>query len=170
MNTTAKSTRYHGKPCKHGHGTERHSSSGGCVICQKVASRAWNKRPENRAKQKAARQRYKAKPGVMARDAAHSRRYNATPRGKMLSKNRVLKKLYAMTIEAYQELLVKQAYLCAICKKHADTFPVALAVDHCHNTNRVRGLLCGNCNKGIGNLQDDPIILMAAVEYVRAGT
>jgi hypothetical protein len=42
-----------------------------------------------------------------------------------------------------------------------------LAVDHCHDSNRVRGILCGNCNRGIGAFDHDPSRLAAAAEYLK---
>lgn len=68
---------------------------------------------------------------------------------------------YGLSYEDYEELLVKQDGKCAICNRIRK-----LHVDHCHDTGRVRGLLCNNCNCGIGNLQDDPKIIKKALEYL----
>ena len=43
---------------------------------------------------------------------------------------------------------------------------IALVVDHCHDTNRVRGLLCTNCNVAIGHMKDDVERLRAAISYL----
>ncbi len=45
-----------------------------------------------------------------------------------------------------------------------------LVVDHCHDTGKVRGLLCHNCNRGIGLLQDDPEIVRIALKYLEGAT
>ena len=54
--------------------------------------------------------------------------------------------------------------VCMICHK---TDRRKLGIDHCHETGKIRGLLCDNCNKGIGNLQDDIEILNNAIKYLR---
>lgn len=66
----------------------------------------------------------------------------------------------------YARLLAQQDDSCAICLRHRDLFKNNLSVDHCHKTNKVRGLLCDACNTGIGLLQDDPTILLRARDYV----
>lgn len=77
---------------------------------------------------------------------------------------------YGITVEQYDEMLVAQGGVCAICK----TLPEAdgrtpLQVDHDHSTGRIRGLLCSPCNTAIGSLRDDPQLLAAAMEYLGWG-
>ena len=75
-----------------------------------------------------------------------------------------LKRNYGLDLQTYEGLVDKQAGLCAICQ----TKPEKLVVDHCHKTGRVRGLLCDPCNTGIGRLQDDVLIVAAALKYLQA--
>jgi hypothetical protein len=70
-----------------------------------------------------------------------------------------LKKRYNMTLEDYNTLFIKQEGKCAICKKHQINFSRRLAVDHCHKTSRVRGLLCPKCNWRVGFLETTDLIL-----------
>ena len=56
---------------------------------------------------------------------------------------------------------------CAICKKHRVKNGKRLAVYYCHKTGKVRGSLCGACNKMLGVLNDDPKLLYAAVAYLQ---
>ncbi len=82
------------------------------------------------------------------------------------------KKKYGITPEQYDELLALQRGVCAICgqperSKTRNGHVKALAVDHDHETGEVRGLLCDNCNRGLGHFKDDAERLAAAVAYLR---
>lgn len=91
-------------------------------------------------------------------------------RHKYSLRNRALKKKYGITIEDYDKMKEDQQGCCAICNSdetntayNTNTF----CVDHDHKTGEVRGLLCDSCNRGLGFLQDDPDILLNAVDYLR---
>lgn len=58
-----------------------------------------------------------------------------------------LKKNYGLTLDDYNTMLLKQNNKCLICGEKAKK---ALAIDHCHSTNKIRGLLCGKCNTHLG--------------------
>jgi hypothetical protein len=75
-----------------------------------------------------------------------------------------LRSKFNMTAEDYYELLENQGEVCAICGK--DDGARRLAVDHCHRTGRIRGLLCRKCNMAIGLLQDDSGIVLQAYSYL----
>jgi hypothetical protein len=57
---------------------------------------------------------------------------------------------------------------CAICKSPLSEGQKGHAVDHCHTTGTVRGLLCPSCNLGLGKFRDDPQLLSEAVRYLQA--
>lgn len=83
-----------------------------------------------------------------------------------------LKRAYGISIEQYDSMLVAQNEVCAICENPEHVVDKngnrrKLAVDHCHTTGRVRGLLCTNCNKAIGHLKDDVRVLKKAIEYLQ---
>jgi nitrate/TMAO reductase-like tetraheme cytochrome c subunit len=82
------------------------------------------------------------------------------------SRNHSLKKLYGITQSEYELLFESQNGECAICHVHQNDLKVRLAVDHCHETNRIRGLLCRSCNTAIGHLRDDVNILQSAIKYL----
>ncbi len=73
------------------------------------------------------------------------------------------KKEYGLTKESYEAIFMQQSGLCAICKKPSTSL---LHVDHNHTTNKVRALLCGNCNRGLGCYGDNPEYLRAAATYI----
>jgi hypothetical protein len=64
-------------------------------------------------------------------------------------------------------MLDDQKGLCKICgTREPGGFANQWAVDHCHITGRVRGLLCTNCNKGLGYFKDSPSLLWTCVKYL----
>lgn len=79
-------------------------------------------------------------------------------------KRRHTLKVYGLSMDQYDELLENQDGGCAICEVKPDG---TLFVDHDHTTGAVRGLLCSNCNFGLGLFADDPDRLIAGVEYLR---
>lgn len=81
----------------------------------------------------------------------------------LLAKNAWLKR-YGITITDYEALLHKQNGKCAICGQKSKDH--TLAVDHCHRTRRVRGLLCSQCNQGLGRFKDKPELLRRAIAYL----
>jgi Autographiviridae endonuclease VII len=71
---------------------------------------------------------------------------------------------YGMTIADYDALLARQNGVCRICKRKPEGRK--LAVDHCHVTGMIRGLLCSDCNLGVGNFKDNPVWMRAAGDYM----
>lgn len=85
------------------------------------------------------------------------------------AQNSRLIKRYGITSEQYQSLLEKQDYRCAICGNTPEQSrgnTNKLSVDHCHNTGKVRGLLCQKCNTGLGLLGDTKEDLQKALNYL----
>ncbi len=73
---------------------------------------------------------------------------------------------YGLTLDQYDELSVQQGDKCKICggiNKNGKR----LFVDHSHTTGKIRGLLCSNCNSGLGFFEDNPQILINAAEYLK---
>lgn len=104
--------------------------------------------------------------------AAYMREYY--DRSPHVLKRAYLKKHYGITLERYNEMYDAQRGLCAICNKpeqfrHSKTGEIMLlAVDHDHETRKIRGLLCMKCNRGLGLFVDDPSRLRAAAAYLEA--
>lgn len=82
-----------------------------------------------------------------------------------LAKEHDLKKNYGISLAEYDSLLNEQGGRCAICSQEDEWF--SLAVDHCHDKKHVRGLLCSQCNRGLGLFKDRPELLEAAAKYLR---
>lgn len=76
-----------------------------------------------------------------------------------------LKRLYGLTIEDYDNILRTQNGVCKICKEKCKTRKY-LSVDHCHATGKVRGLLCKECNVGIGCFRNSALLMNSAAEYL----
>lgn len=78
-----------------------------------------------------------------------------------------LKRSYNMSKEEYNALLVTQNHKCAICGiDEKEAYRSKLYVDHCHKTNKVRELLCHNCNASLGLLKESILTLTKAIAYL----
>ena len=73
---------------------------------------------------------------------------------------------YGITKQDYDLMLESQNNMCKICNIEFKTSGDVM-IDHDHNTNEVRGLLCNNCNAGIGFLKDDVVLLEKAISYLK---
>jgi hypothetical protein len=116
-----------------------------CLPCRdehkRESHREWARRPENRERRLQTH-----------RDGRYARRAKLAQ--------------YGLTLEAYDAIVAYQQGRCAICQRETPR----LVVDHCHDTNRVRGLLCSSCNSGIGALGDTEEHARRAIAYLQRGT
>jgi hypothetical protein len=81
-------------------------------------------------------------------------------------RDRHLKRKFGISSNDYDLMLASQGEGCAICGATECSSGAALAVDHCHRTGKVRGILCRDCNTSLGKFNDDRNILLKAVEYL----
>lgn len=72
---------------------------------------------------------------------------------------------YGVTREQVHAMLAEQDNQCKICSIEISYMTAHL--DHCHTTSAVRGLLCKNCNWGLGFFKDDPALLSNAISYLQ---
>lgn len=84
-------------------------------------------------------------------------------RSKNYNKNIGRYKKYGITKVEFEEILNKQKNKCAICK---NDLKKEIHIDHSHNTGKVRGVLCGICNKGLGQFKDNIQNLKNAIKYL----
>jgi hypothetical protein len=104
-------------------------------------------------------------------NARRRERYAADPdyRAKVLARNRSkarerwLKGEYGLSLEEYDRMLARQGGLCALCARKPKQ---RLVVDHCHDTRKLRRLLCRRCNAGLGHYDDSPVLLRLAADYI----
>lgn len=102
---------------------------------------------------------------------AYNRRYREANAKKVAeaAKSRDLDRLYGIDADALRALKLAQNWRCAICREQ---FPKEgeegkrVHIDHCHRTDRVRGILCARCNSGIGKLGDTVEGLRRALDYL----
>lgn len=74
---------------------------------------------------------------------------------------------YKLSETDYQTMLGEQGHLCKLCENPLIKGYNTIHIDHCHETGRVRGILCQPCNQGIGFLRHDEEILRKAIVYVK---
>ena len=142
---------YTGKPCKKGHYSKRYTSNKGCYEC------------------------------VRSKDAETNRKHKENKEAnwtefQLKRRNREYKREYGITYLQYRHMVMTQDYKCAICGVNERFMEIEdwkqkgwlgdLVVDHCHETKKVRGAICHNCNTGIGNLKHDKKILSKAIRYL----
>ncbi len=97
----------------------------------------------------------------------HKRYYQKNKtRLKLATYKRVLRLQYNTTIEEVHQIFENQHGLCAICGITIIEQSRSCHVDHNHLTGKIRGLLCHNCNHGLGQFKENIKILKTAIEYV----
>ena len=86
--------------------------------------------------------------------------------------NSGLKIRYGIDLTQYEKLLEEQKGKCKICgtTKPGRKGIKRFSIDHCHKTNKIRGLLCMPCNTAIGLLKEDPNLFDAAKQYLKCNT
>ena len=76
---------------------------------------------------------------------------------------------YGLAKEDFESMLDGQENKCAICKFefHDEKQSTRPHIDHCHDSGNIRGLLCNNCNTGLGQFKDNPSLLQSAIRYLQ---
>ena len=149
------------------HNREKGQHRNMCKLCHAEWTRKYNKTPRG----KEVREDWQEK--NVEKIAAYKELYRNDPVKRKASKayhrKRRLMQEFGITPKEYDGLLKDQGGKCAICGAiDSDSTGRRLAVDHDHVTGKVRGLLCHNCNVGIGNFKDDPNLLRKAIKYLEA--
>jgi hypothetical protein len=130
------------------------SLTSNCLECKNKASREWDKRNKER-KSTSNREWY---------HRVKAEQPNKFPKQRREAK---FKRVYGITTLEYDEMLQAQDFKCVTCgKEHVDSEKEKLRVDHCHTTQKVRGLLCHHCNVTLGLIKENIEVLEALKSYV----
>ena len=97
----------------------------------------------------------------------YKRNYNNKRYDPLKNKHNKLKKAYGIGLEEYNKLFKDQEGCCAVCGIHQSELTRSLAVDHCHTTGKIRGLLCNKCNTALGLLNESEEIMKNLINYVQ---
>jgi Recombination endonuclease VII len=119
----------------------------------------------------AIKQHYHTHPGAKERVKAYSTAWNkANPERRRLIGLRNKLKEKGLTMEQYDEAMLRQEDGCGICgsKEVRHSVHTRLHIDHDHSTGQFRGLLCHNCNVSLGLMRDDMTLLERAIAYLKA--
>jgi hypothetical protein len=158
-----------------------------CILCcRETAKKSREKNPEkeklrrkldylkNRERNLAYRKEYLSRPEAKQKRDNTRIAYGIKHKDRLKDKN--LRFKFNITLEQYNQLLHSQNYVCAICYQPEKALArgkrtiKSLAVDHCHKTGKIRGLLCDICNKGIGHFEDSINKLESAILYLKKYT
>lgn len=138
---------------------------GECIACAKVIRRRWY--DANHEKAVAAAQRWAQR--NPERVAAYQAEYRNRPGRKRAMRDLYYRRTFGITADDVDALIERQGGKCVICART----PTRLAswhVDHCHETGTVRGMLCIDCNQGIGKFHEDAVRLRAAADYLESAS
>lgn len=118
-----------------------------CRKCLSIQSKNWHKNNKGRSYE-ISRNSYRKNPDV--------------------KRNSKFKSRYGITLEQFEKMSKAQNDTCAICTKHkSECKNNKLFVDHCHETNEIRGLLCNECNAALGFFRDNEDLLLSAIDYLK---
>ncbi len=96
---------------------------------------------------------------------AKNQEWERTPKGKIAKRFYYIKKMYGLTKDEWLEMLESQNNSCKICNTYSDDLGF-FHTDHDHDSGKVRGLLCKNCNTILGHAKDNIDILNNAIKYL----
>ena len=120
---------------------------------------------KNKEKSKAWAREYRARNSEKIKE-----RRRQCPNLKAMERRGYIRRTYGLSPENITKMLVAQNGLCEICKRELDYERIGLCVDHDHETNEIRGLLCRTCNSGIGLLGDSVSNILRAAGYLKKYT
>ena len=136
-------------PCRRGHLALR-KINGACCECSRINGRALY---QKKIHQYRASARHREKKRRLEKPANF--------------RNRMLIRTYGITLEQYADMFQSQGLRCAICNTEDPGKKGVFPVDHDHNSGKIRGILCTNCNTGLGRFKDNIAFLESVSAYLR---
>ena len=136
-----------------------------CKWCLGRAAKAWRERNRERVNKLAMESYRRNRPAKLAKLKASYHENKDKHRNAKLRR-------FGLDVRQYAKMLGAQEGLCAICLREEPALNsktkqrMSLAVDHCHKTGKVRGLLCSRCNRMLGLAGDKVHILKSAINYL----
>lgn len=130
---------------------------------KRINSKRWRESEKGKAFKK--QNNYYQNNKEVLREKAKIYRKNNEKREKERSRENLIK-AYGITPKDYNKIFEEQKGCCAICERHQTEFKKKLSIDHNHNDGQVRGLLCHNCNVGLGNFKDDIELMKRGIDYL----
>lgn len=85
-----------------------------------------------------------------------------------IGRKKVYKQRYGISWEEKLEMIKEQNGICLICSSLLLEEGNTTCIDHCHKTNKIRGIICGHCNSLLGYAKDDVTILQSAINYLKS--
>lgn len=154
------------------HGEYEMNKERRCLDCKRDLSKEWNRKNREHCREKNKKYSIENKERISQRKSTI---YKDNPeKAKICARKTALKIKYNLTIEEYEMMLLSQSGVCKICLKsetqrsNKNGKIDSLRVDHCHRTDKIRGLLCSKCNFGIGHFNDDIKLLEKAIKYLNS--
>jgi hypothetical protein len=136
---------------------------GECKSCHNAAKREWYARNRDAVKEKV-RLWQQDNP---ERHNANRRRRRQDPVRKRRERDGHLRRTFGITIDEYEAMFDAQGGRCGICRREPHP-TISLHVDHDHERGHLRGLICFDCNAGLGKFRDRRRLLAAALRYLDA--
>lgn len=150
--------------------TTRYARTGRAKFCDQQCYHAWREAtkgpPQKRAMATCHPERPLAGLGLCSTCYARQDRAKNAEKYKQAGRRYSLKKFYGMALDEYDVLFAAQGGLCLICSRPVEG-ERGLAVDHCHKSGKVRGLLCRPCNSALGLFEDSIERMQNAIAYVQ---
>jgi len=126
-----------------------------CKSCRNPQAKTWRDKNPKRVKE------------INDKSKQNRKEYYDNPERKLKNRSRELEKRLGITHTEYESILASQGGVCAICKRYKITSNNKyMAIDHCHSTLKIRGVLCNWCNRALGLLEDNIEFFNSAIKYL----